>query len=248
MRFALEVLALTAVAATIFLGLEALDRHSQGETINGRLSSFTLILAPILLMFVGFLVSYEGFFLHGAGYVDPETALSYVTPGSSGEVAGFRVGDKVTAVDGKATTSWIEVRDILRAGKPFAVQVQRNGAPVTIQVPALNHAFDIRQLGIYPELVRENVSMLTAAKLSLGIGSTLARTEAAVLLGGDPATLPGTGLFQDVDPIDAAIFLGAVSIYLAPFISFILWAYGVVRFPCRATCDSARSAPARTVT
>jgi regulator of sigma E protease len=57
-----------------------------------------------------------------------------VQPGSVADSTGFRVGDRVLAIDGKAISDWSELAAIARAapGRSLQFQIERNGDVVVI--------------------------------------------------------------------------------------------------------------------
>ncbi len=57
-----------------------------------------------------------------------------VQPGSVADSTGFRVGDRVLAIDGKAISDWSELAAIARAapGRSLQFQIERNGEVVVI--------------------------------------------------------------------------------------------------------------------
>jgi glutaredoxin-like YruB-family protein len=65
-----------------------------------------------------------------------------VTPGSPAEVAGVRVGDLITELNGRLVRSAADLEEVLstlrpsaEAGQTIAVQVRRNGKPARLRLP-----------------------------------------------------------------------------------------------------------------
>ena len=65
-----------------------------------------------------------------------ENAVGMVAEGSPGELAGFRPGDRILAVDGKPVARWDDFAGRVResAGRSMPVTVEREGVTVQLQV------------------------------------------------------------------------------------------------------------------
>ncbi|WAB85306.1 site-2 protease family protein [Microcella daejeonensis] len=65
---------------------------------------------------------------------------------SPGAEAGLLPGDRIVAIDGEAVESWDDVTGAVRpaAGEPLAVEIEREGAPLTVTVtPLLTERFAV---------------------------------------------------------------------------------------------------------
>jgi membrane-associated protease RseP (regulator of RpoE activity) len=62
------------------------------------------------------------------------TRLASVDPGGPAAAAGFKAGDRVLAVDGHKTGTWLDFRDVVQSspGKQLSVVVDREGRRVTL--------------------------------------------------------------------------------------------------------------------
>jgi regulator of sigma E protease len=94
------------------------------------------------------------FFVVIVSYPQPSTSVLRVVPGMPADVAGIRVGDVVTEVDGRPVRSLEEMQWALvgKAGQRIPVVVQRDGHPVSVVVtPTAEGAIRNRGLiGIAP--------------------------------------------------------------------------------------------------
>jgi regulator of sigma E protease len=76
------------------------------------------------------------FFVVIVSYPQPSTAVLRVVPGMPADVAGIRVGDVVTEVDGRPVRSLEEMQWSLvgKAGQRIPMVVQRDGKPVSLLI------------------------------------------------------------------------------------------------------------------
>jgi len=76
------------------------------------------------------------FFVVIVSYPQPSTAVLRVVPGMPADVAGIRIGDVVTEVDGRPVRSLEEMQWALvgKAGQRIPVVVQRDGRPVSLMI------------------------------------------------------------------------------------------------------------------
>lgn len=75
------------------------------------------------------------------GTPDGDATLTHVTPGSCADAAGLRAGDVVLAVDGKAVTTFRELRDTvrtLRVGDVVVIEFLRDGENKSVEVTLKN--------------------------------------------------------------------------------------------------------------
>ena len=66
------------------------------------------------------------------------TTIGYVAPNSAVDSIGFKIGDKITAINGKEVHNWEDVStDILitSLGQNLNINILRNGQPVTLEIP-----------------------------------------------------------------------------------------------------------------
>ena len=93
------------------------------------------------------------------------TTIEWVTPDSSGAIAGFKTGDVIVKFDGVSNPSWEQVYEHLKlnANQYISATVQREGqlVPLTMHVPsaARNDDFDLSDAGILPEMLPGPISV-----------------------------------------------------------------------------------------
>jgi regulator of sigma E protease len=125
-------------------------------TAGGPFANFVLAITLFTILF-----SLVGVVLHPA-------RVATVTAGSPAAVAGFRPGDLITEIDGKAIRDQSDVtRKVnLSSGDPVDFTVERAGAPLHIT------ATPLRQVWIDPVAGR-----VSAGRIGIGLASTRAETR-----------------------------------------------------------------------
>jgi membrane-associated protease RseP (regulator of RpoE activity) len=102
------------------------------------------------------------------------SSVSRLSEGMSpAEKAGLRAGDRITALDGTAVTTWDEVKGYVgkRPGQPIAVDLLRKGAPVSVSiVPA--DAADITPLDEHGKPLERKVPVEHGVTGYIGIAAT----------------------------------------------------------------------------
>lgn len=90
----------------------------------------------LILPFVVFTV------LMVAGEPQPRSDVGNISPGTPAAAAGLRLQDRVTAVNGTAVTTWVDVIEAFEAAPsdPITISVDRAGAPVTMTLDLANAA------------------------------------------------------------------------------------------------------------
>ena len=103
-----------------------------------------VVVAGPMANFILAIVIFAGIF---AIYGKPSTAarVDTVQENSAAAAAGFRSGDVVTMIDGRAIDSFSDMQRVVStsAGKQLAIQVDRDGKPVTLKAtPELREVKD----------------------------------------------------------------------------------------------------------
>jgi signal transduction histidine kinase len=179
----------------------------------------------------------------GLRLTQPSTGTAIAASGSAFEADGvgvtilpgaatvLREGDVVTAIKGRAMTSWAE--DWLDGGAALpvdggtvSVEVRRDGAPVTLDVPLRPYPLDV--LGI-------SVGTLgfVLAMLAIGVGVFAIRPQVpaagALLLAGVGAAGSTFPFLLGQDPLDLTRGMFAFGLLTTGVIYLLLWA-GVIDF------------------
>ncbi len=125
---------------------------------------------------------------HPVGEADTTTVIGYVEPGSPGEKAGLKAGDKILEVDGKPVTRFSGMSDsvtwnVIRSeGDQIPFVVDRNGKQVSVSVTPYIAATSgwrrksVRQVLIYPAskpIIDEVEANSPAAKAGLKPGDVI---------------------------------------------------------------------------
>jgi membrane-associated protease RseP (regulator of RpoE activity) len=95
-------------------------------------------------------------------------------PIAPGAKAGIIPGDRIVQVDNQSVDSWTDMTEIIRAapGRQLSVVVERNGAPLTLQVtPLLTERIEVDNRG---QIIRDDLGEPVLVEVGfVGIGSTL---------------------------------------------------------------------------
>lgn len=111
------------------------------------------------------------------GYYDQTGGIDEVTAGSAAQQAGLRSGDVVTALDGEAVDSWIDLVERLQHYQPgdeVTVTYERDGATdTTVATLGAKEDGTSPLLGVSPQVIHVRPNVFQAAGLSVSyIGLT----------------------------------------------------------------------------
>lgn len=84
------------------------------------------------------------------------SVVGTVEPGSPGELAGVRAGDRIVAIDGAEVERWHDVAFAIMTSidRPVALEIERDGRRSSITVTPRKPAdFDFGDAGIYPKIL-----------------------------------------------------------------------------------------------
>lgn len=114
----------------------------------------------LIIAFVLFFVVIAG---QGRVYDGPNTTVERITTDSAAHAAGVQTGDKIVAVDGRATSSWDDLVSVVEAhaGDQVEVVVERNGQQVVLD-PIIGERNGKGFLGVGPGTVVRDVGVLEA--------------------------------------------------------------------------------------
>ncbi|MCG8514284.1 MAG: RIP metalloprotease RseP [Halanaerobiales bacterium] len=123
---------------------------------NGPLMNFLLAVLIFMLIFTIY------------GQIVDSTVLGEIIAGRPAAEAGFQVGDRITAINGQEITSWEQLANIIHgsAGQELKIELLRQGQLHEVKVvPQYDESSDGGIIGIFPELVREEVGVFQAIRL-----------------------------------------------------------------------------------
>ena len=133
-----------------------------------------ILMGPIMNFLLAALIFILAFAVFGVPTSTTEEAvLGEVIPQQPAAEAGMRANDQILAINGQEIDSWEEMSQLIRnnAGKQITVRYQRQGEVDTINLtPVLSEDGERGVIGIYPQLVREKVSIVKS--FSLGLSQT----------------------------------------------------------------------------
>jgi regulator of sigma E protease len=160
---------------------EEIEVYDQAKD-NGRLftqkSAFkrlaVILMGPIMNFLLAALIFIFAFAIFGVPTSTTEKAfLGEVIPQQPAAEAGLRANDQILAINGQEIESWEEMSQLIRNNndQQIAIRYQRDGNTNTINItPVLSEDGERGVIGVYPQLVRESVSI--GKSISLGLSQT----------------------------------------------------------------------------
>jgi regulator of sigma E protease len=121
---------------------EAEKRHSFFYQPVGRRSAIVAA-GPIANFILAIVIFATIFAIYGR--ITTSARIDAVLPGSAAASAGFKAGDVVLAINGRAIESFTDMQRVVsaNAGRSLTVQIDRGGAPMTLTAtPALTRGKD----------------------------------------------------------------------------------------------------------
>ncbi|MFN2339897.1 MAG: RIP metalloprotease RseP [Halanaerobium sp.] len=149
---------------------------------NGRLftqkSAFkrlaVILMGPIMNFLLAAFIFIFAFAIFGVPTSTTEEAvLGEVIPQQPAAEAGLRANDQILEINGQEIESWEEMSQLIRnnTDQQITIRYQRDGETNTINItPVLSEDGERGVIGIYPQLVRESVSI--GKSISLGLSQT----------------------------------------------------------------------------
>ena len=144
------------------------DRSFKAKPLPARMlvilaGSFMNILLPVLIFWILFMTE-------GIGMPVDKPVLGQVVPGYAAAESGLLPEDKVLSVNGKAVTSWQEMRTQLLAGgmQPLELKIQRQDLVKTYTVtPRANPETGKPFIGVVAKMDKQRLGPVTALKTSV---------------------------------------------------------------------------------
>ncbi len=122
-----------------------------------------VVSAGVIMNFLLTFLIFYGINLANGKVFHATTTVGFVEPKSVAEQAGFKEGDKLVAVNGKAVGNWEDVQTDLYlddVASPLSVQVDRAGQMTTVDMPKGAVKPD-EQIGIYPDHMHAVIGAVT---------------------------------------------------------------------------------------
>ena len=122
-----------------------------------------VVSAGVIMNFLLTFLIFYGINLANGKVFHATTTVGFVEPKSVAEQAGFKEGDKLVAVNGKAVGNWEDVQTDLYlddVASPLSVQVDRAGQMTTVDIPKGAVKPD-EQIGIYPDHMHAVIGAVT---------------------------------------------------------------------------------------
>ena len=132
---------------------------------------------------IGFLLIFSIFF--GVGVNALLSDVTQVSPNSAASAAGFQIGDKITAIDGKKVTNWFTDAKAISAsgGKELTFTVERHGSAIQIKAAPTYLASEKRyMLGVVTKVGIKREGFLTSISESGRATAVLTRESVRALI------------------------------------------------------------------
>jgi len=126
---------------------------------NGPLMNFMLAVVIFILIFSVYGIPVDS---------TNSNVLGDVIPGQPAAEAGFKVGDRIIAINEQKVETWNDIANIIHnsEGKELVIRYIRNSeTKETVVLPRYDESVDGGVIGISPELIREDVGFLQAVEL-----------------------------------------------------------------------------------
>ncbi|TDO89360.1 regulator of sigma E protease [Halanaerobium saccharolyticum] len=130
-----------------------------------------IFMGPIMNFLLAALIFILTFAIFGVPTSTTEKAiLGRVIPEQPAAEAGLKANDRILAINGQEISSWQEMSELIRnnANQKITIRYQRNEEINTISLtPVLSEESNQGVIGVYPQLVRENLSIGNSITMGL---------------------------------------------------------------------------------
>lgn len=194
---------------------------------------------PVFNILFAVVLFFALFFLAGLPEPVDTTTIGKIAPDSAAEKAGIQAGDTILSINGRETTSWTQVSELVResGGKEVILVVQRDGSELTFHaVPQMEEIKNIfgeeigerYMLGITRSetIVYQDASLVEALQAAfiqtwnlsyltvMGIVKIFERVIPATELGGPIRIAEIAGQQMEAGWINLVYFMGLLSVNL----------------------------------
>ncbi|PTX17104.1 regulator of sigma E protease [Halanaerobium congolense] len=130
-----------------------------------------ILMGPIMNFLLAVLIFISAFAIFGVPTSTNEAAiLGEVIPEQPAAEAGLRANDKILSINGQEVNNWNEMSELIRENseQKISIRYQRNNQIKEITVtPMYSEESERGVIGVYPKLIREDVSLFSALTLGL---------------------------------------------------------------------------------
>lgn len=130
-----------------------------------------IFMGPIMNFFLAALIFILAFAVFGVPTSTTEEAvLGEVIPEQPAAEAGLRANDRILSINDVEVNSWSQMAELIRenTGNQIRIRYQRNDEAAEVLItPVQSEENDYGVIGIYPQLIRENISFVRSIPLGL---------------------------------------------------------------------------------
>lgn len=166
---------------------EIYEKAKSDERLFTQKSPFkklaVILMGPVMNFLLAVVIFILTFALFGVPTSTNSAAiLGEVIPEQPAAEAGLQPNDKILAINQEEVDNWQEMASLIRAneGREIVIKYQRDGSVNTVNItPVSSPDSEGGVIGIYPQLVRENVSFFRS--IVLGFQQTFMIVELTVM-------------------------------------------------------------------
>lgn len=188
-------------------------------------------MGPIMNFVLAALLFAAVFVFFGLPVAPSETTdIGDVIPGAPAAEAGLRAGDRIVAIEGEAVEEWDKMAGIINQnpGRELEFSIERRGEVFSISMIPQEQEDGRGAIGIYPDAVRERLSLLSA----LGMGTLQTVDVIAALFVALQEMITGQVPADIGGPVRIAQMVGEAAeiglYYLLTFAGFISINLGII--------------------
>jgi regulator of sigma E protease len=166
---------------------ELYEKAKSDERLFTQKSPFkklaVILMGPVMNFLLAVVIFILTFALFGVPTsTNSEAILGEVIPEQPAAEAGLQPNDRILAINQEEVDTWQEMASLIRTneGREIAIEYERDGSVNTVNItPVSSPDSEGGVIGIYPQLVRENVSIFRS--VVLGFQQTFMIVELTVM-------------------------------------------------------------------